>query len=45
MVRPVKGGFIVTSKDGKPLSKVYKSRGEAVKRLAEIEYFKTQGAK
>lgn len=33
-------GYVVKSKDGKVLSRVYKSRAEAVQRLREIEYFK-----
>lgn len=40
MVTRSGSGWIVKSEDGKRLSRVYKSKGEAVKRLREIEYFK-----
>lgn len=40
MIRKVKGGYIVVSETGKKLSRVYKSRSEAQKRLRQIEMFK-----
>lgn len=40
MVRKVKGGYVVYSSNGKRLSRVYKSKAEAVKRLRQIEAFK-----
>jgi len=41
MIRSTKGGFVIFSEDGsKKLSKVYKTREEAEKRLKQIEYFK-----
>ena len=43
MVRKVKGGYKVVSKTGKSLSKVYKSKSAADKRLREIEFFKHKG--
>lgn len=43
MVRKVKGGYVVYSSKGKKLSKVYKTKAEAVKRLRQIEYFKHKG--
>jgi hypothetical protein len=45
MVRKVKGGYVVKSSKGKKLSRVYKSKGEAVKRLGQIEYFKHKKGK
>ena len=42
MVKSVKGGHRVYSESGKPLSKVYKTKAEAQKRLAQIEYFKSR---
>ncbi len=40
MIRKTKGGYVVVSHTGKRLSKVYKSKAQAHKRLAQIEYFK-----
>ena len=40
MIVKTKGGWVIYSESGKKLSRVYKSRGEAEKRLAQIEYFK-----
>ena len=40
MIRRTKGGYVVVSSKGKRLSRVYKSRAEANKRLKQIEYFK-----
>ena len=45
MIRKVDGGYKVVSEKGKSLSKVYKSRNEAEKRLHEIEYFKHKKGK
>ena len=42
MVKSVKGGYKVYSEKGKPLSRVYKTKGEAQERLREIEYFKSK---
>jgi len=43
MIIRVKGGYVVKSKDGKKtLSKVYKTRDEAQRRLAQIESFAKQ---
>lgn len=44
MVRKVKGGYKVYSKKGKSLSKVYKSKKAAGKRIQQIEYFKHKKA-
>jgi len=43
MIKPVAGGFIVTSESGKKLSRVYKSRKAAETRLHQIEFFKHKG--
>lgn len=43
-VRPMNGGWAVFSETGKKLSKVYKTKHEAVQRLKEIEYFKNKKA-
>jgi hypothetical protein len=43
MIRKTKGGYVVKSEKGKKLSRVYKSRKQAVKRLQQIEYFKHKG--
>lgn len=40
MIRSVPGGFVVVSKTGKRLTRVYKNRADAVQRMREIEYFK-----
>lgn len=45
MIREESGGFVVYSKEGKKLSKVYSSKSAAEQRLAQIEYFKHQGKK
>ena len=42
MIRPVKGGYKVYSEKGKPLSKTYKTKVQAQKRLNQIEYFKNK---
>jgi hypothetical protein len=36
----VNGGWVVSSETGKKLSKVYKTKSEAEKRLRQIEMFK-----
>jgi hypothetical protein len=41
MIKREGSGYKVTSEGGKPLSKVLKSLGEAKKRLAQVEYFKS----
>lgn len=43
MIRKVSGGYVIYSEKGKKLSRKYKSRKEAEKRLAQIEYFKHKG--
>ncbi len=40
MIRQVAGGYIVVSEKGRKLSKVYKTRAEAQKRLNQVEMFK-----
>jgi hypothetical protein len=41
----VKGGFVIKSESGdKTLSKVFKTREAAEKRLKQIEYFKNRGS-
>ncbi len=45
MVRKTAHGWQVLSEEGKPLSADNLTKEEADKRLAEIEYFKTHGAK
>lgn len=40
MIRKTKSGYVVYSEKGKRLSRPYKSRAQAVKRLRQIEYFK-----
>ena len=39
MIRKVSGGYKVYSEKGKPLSKTYATKGQAQKRLNEIDYF------
>lgn len=41
-IRKVGGSYYVYSSKGKKLSKGYRSRKDALKRLREIEYFKQQ---
>lgn len=43
MIRKNGSGYVVYSESGKRLSKTYKSRKEAEKRLRQIEYFKHKG--
>ena len=40
MIRKSANGYIVKSKKGKKLSKAYKTKAAAEKRLKQIEYFK-----
>ena len=42
MIKKVKSGYKVYSEKGKPLSKVYKNKAAAKKRLKQIEYFKNK---
>lgn len=42
MIKKTKSGYQVTSKEGKPMSKTL-TKSEALKRLAEIEWFKNRG--
>jgi len=43
MIRKTGGGFTIYSHKGKKLSRTYKSKKAAVKRLRQIEYFKHHG--
>lgn len=45
MIKKIKGGYIVLSESGKRLSKVYKTKAAAKKRLSQIEWFKHHGKK
>ncbi len=45
MIRKEGAGWVVLSEEGKRLSRVLKTHGEAVKRLAQVEYFKNKGGK
>lgn len=40
MIKKTEGGYKVTSEGGKNLSKSNLSKGQAEKRLAQVEYFK-----
>lgn len=40
MIKKTKKGYQVTSESGKPLSKDNLTKGEAQKRLQQVEYFK-----
>jgi len=40
VIRKVSGGWAVFSENGRRLSKVYKTKAEATKRLQQIEFFK-----
>ena len=42
MVSKVKGGYVVKSESGRKLSKVYPTKEQAQRRLAQIEYFKNK---
>ncbi len=43
MIVKGKGGYYVKSESGKNLGGPYKTRKEAQKRLAQVEYFKHKG--
>lgn len=45
MIVKTKSGYQVKSEKGKNLSKSNLSKGEAVKRLKQVEYFKHKGKK
>lgn len=45
MIRKSKSGYKVVSHSGKNLGGPYKSREAAVKRLAQVEYFKHKKSK
>lgn len=45
MIRKTTNGYKVVSEEGKDLSKDNLTHDEAIKRLAQIEYFKYQDAK
>lgn len=42
MIVPEHGGYSVKSEGGKHLGGPYKTRGEAEKRLEQVEYFRNQ---
>jgi hypothetical protein len=42
MILKVKGGWVVVSHKGRRLGGPYKSRAQAEKRLAQVEYFKAK---
>ena len=42
MIKKVRGGYQVVSHRGKPLSKIL-SKPAAVKRLQQVEYYKSKG--
>jgi len=45
MIKKVRGGYkVVSEKSGKNLGGPYKSKEEAKKRLAQVEFFKRKGA-
>ena len=39
MIRKVKGGYVVKSESGKPLSSTYKTKSGAENHLKQIHYF------
>jgi len=45
MIVKRKSGYFVISHDGKNLGGPYATKGEAAKRLKEVEYFKHRGKK
>lgn len=46
MIKKVSDGYkVVSEKGNKNLGGPYKTRGEAVKRLQQVEYFKHKGGK
>jgi hypothetical protein len=40
MIRKEKDGYVVISQDGKKLGGPYKTKAQAVQRLAQVEHFK-----
>lgn len=42
MIAKEKGGYVVKSESGKRISRVYKSKEQAEKRLTQIEYWKNK---
>ena len=44
MIQKTNSGYIVKSESGKNLSKPYRKKSDAVKRLKQIEYFKKKGS-
>jgi len=40
MIKRTKAGWVVFSEKGKRLSKPYKTKAQAIKRLRQIEFFK-----
>lgn len=40
VISKVDGGYVIFSRGGKKLSRVYRSKADAIKRLRQIEYFK-----
>lgn len=44
MIRKQEGGYVIYSEKGKKLSRKYKSRKAAERRLQQIEYFKHKGS-
>lgn len=45
MIVRTKGGYKVTSESGKNLSKPGLTKGQAEKRLEQVEYFKLKGSR
>ena len=45
MIDKTSEGYIVKSEKGKTLSKPYRKKADAVKRLREIEYFSNKNGK
>lgn len=45
MVVKTPQGYVVKSEAGKNLGGPYKTRGEALKRLEQVEWFKAKGSK
>ena len=45
MKKKTSKGYMVVSESGKPLSKPDLSKGEAEKRLRQVEWFKRKGGK
>lgn len=45
MVRRTKSGYKVFSKEGKALTKAFKSKAAAIKKNKEIEYYKRKNSR